>query len=231
MKLAGRTETALAACDENVRLFPYDLICVSARSDLLKELGDFANAIKGYDTLIEKWPGFLAAKTAKAAIHVALGEYGKAELLLPSNPPSTRDEWIAHHIRGMILLKTGRLEEAITHFTKGTIEIPYAYERRYYANALAIARLRRGEYAEAISVVDRQVGAVTNVIRLHAFAASGQVNAAKTAYTRVLENCPPKLIELRDELASKFGMRSAAPKHNDAWLFEKECEGALLLAA
>jgi tetratricopeptide (TPR) repeat protein len=231
LKLVGKLDEALAAYDENVRLFPYNLICVNGRADLLKELGDFKNAISIYETIMKKWPGFQSAKHALAAILVVLNRYEDAERLLPSGPPRTRDEWIGYHVRGMILLRTDRIEEAITHFTNGSVTIPYASERRYYENALVIARLRQREFELATKLVKHVSGSVGNILQLHAFGASGRAIQAKNAYARAQDYCPPRLVELRDELASRFRLISLAPKHDEGWLFEKECDAALLLAA
>lgn len=231
LKSAGRLKESLATYDENTRLFPYDLIGVNGRADLLKELGDFSNAIELYDRLITKWPGFRSAKYAKAAILVALERYEEARALLPTEPPQTSEEWIAFHIDGMILLRTGRIEEAITHLTRGLIDVPFARERRFFRNALAIAKLRKREYGEVVGLLDRAMDPVGNVLRLHALVGSGRAHEAHDTLRQLEWNCPPKLVDLRNELAKRSRLPKAATLHEDAWIFNQECEGALLLAA
>lgn len=231
LKLAGRLDLALRAYDETAGLFPYELVTLAGRADLLKETGDFDGAIKLYDQIIGKWPGYYSAKHAKAAILVVRGLYVEADRLLPRDTPQTYDEWIGFHVRGMMLLRQGELEAAITHFTMGSLNVPYARERRYFENALAVAYLRRREYPAAIKLIDRVAGPMGNVIQLHAYAAVGRRGEAQSAYERTQENCPAQLIELRDELAARYHLSATQPHHDETWIFHQECESMLILDA
>src|SRR5207302_5046644 len=117
-KKMGRSEESLRAYDSCVKRFPYDIFALSGRADLLKELGRLQDALAAYDVLIRRNPYRANLKHAKAAILVVMHRFKEAETLLPSGAPETRDDWIGYHIRGMILLKTGKLRNALNHFKK-----------------------------------------------------------------------------------------------------------------
>ena len=124
--------------------------------------------MEAYDYLIERNPSGQNFWHAKAAILVVLGEYAKAEEMLPSKSPETRDDWIAYHVRGMILLKSNKLDAAVVHFETGLNSIPFARQRKYFQNALAIARLRRGEYAKATETLISAEEPMAEILKIHA---------------------------------------------------------------
>ena len=157
--------------------------------------------------------------------------FKEAESLLPSGVPETRDDWIGYHIRGMILLKTGKLQNALDHFKIGLDTIPFADERKYFRNALAVAILRQGEFPKAAELLSDNDDAVADVLRIHAFGELRQFGAASKAYKRVERNCPIILIPLRDELAARYKLLVRPQKKNWNWIFSEECANVLLEAA
>jgi tetratricopeptide (TPR) repeat protein len=224
LKLAGRFEDSLQAYDQNVRDFPYDLYSLIGRADLLKELGYHIEALKAYDVIIERRPDYVDAKYAKAAVLVILRRYADAEALLPAASPKTHSEWIAYHIRGMIFLKKGLLQEALTLFTTGVLLNPFYRERQYFENALAIVKIRLKEFAEAAKIASRTVGPIAQILRMHAYCASGNREEAATAYKSVNDNWPTPLLALRDEVAARYGLIDRAPRFTDEWIFEREAD-------
>src|SRR5271166_1885384 len=94
---AEDSKDALKAYDENVRDFPYDLISLSGRANLLKCLGYYDEAIKAYDVVISRRSDYPMARFAKAAIYVILGRFDEADELLPKSLPYTSAEWVAFH--------------------------------------------------------------------------------------------------------------------------------------
>jgi tetratricopeptide (TPR) repeat protein len=231
LKLLGKPEAALQAYDETIRSFPYDIFARSGRADLLKTLGRIPEALEAYDYLIERNPSGQNFWHAKAAILVVLGEYAKAEEMLPSKSPETRDDWIAYHVRGMILLKSNKLDAAVVHFETGLNSIPFARQRKYFQNALAIARLRRGEYAKATETLISAEEPMAEILKIHAFGELRQSDLAKRSLARLELVCPVTLIPLRDELAARYQLRQQPPRHEDPWIFDEECRVALLNAA
>jgi len=123
-----------------------------------------------------------------------MGRYKDAEMLLPTLEPQTRNDWIAYHIRGMILLKTGMRNEAIALFKKGVRTIPFADEVKYFKNALAIANLQVNNFQEAAHDLAMDEEPLTDILRMHIFSEVDRILEAKEAYQRVKECCPSFLV-------------------------------------
>jgi tetratricopeptide (TPR) repeat protein len=222
---------SLRAYERNVRRFPYDLVSKSGRADLLKRLGQYDDALNAYDEIIKIWPNYLTARNGKAAVLVVRGEFTEAEALLPTKAPETRSEWIAWHIRGMILLRSNELEKAIQHFREGSAKTPFARERRYFDGALSLAKMRQGQFGEAIEALKDAGGGLANVLRLHAYAGMGSVYKAHALYKELSGQCPARLIDLKEAIAIRFNLAKKVVEHNDNWIFERESEAILQEAA
>lgn len=233
LKEQGRFEGALQEYDAIVARFPYQVHAWSARADLLKELGHLEDAAEAYDKLAGMpWnPRRQGTQYAKAAVLAAMGRFAEAEVLLPTAEPRTRSEWLAYHIRAMIMLRTDRLDEAVVLLEKGLRECPYADERPYFESALAVASLRRRRFREAVRFLGGGDTPLTDVIRMHAFGALGKPDDVKKAYKRVERACPPPLIPLRDELAARHGLQLGFASRDWNWVFEEECRNILYAAA
>jgi tetratricopeptide (TPR) repeat protein len=233
LKEQGRFDDALQEYDAIVARFPYEVYAWSARADLLKELGHLEDAVEAYNRLTAMaWnPKRQATQYAKAAVLAASGRFSEAELLLPTTEPRTRDEWLAYHIRAMILLRTNRLDEAMVLLEKGLRENPYADERAYFESALAVASLRRRRFKEAVRFLGKGDTPLAEVIRMHAFGALRQADDVKKAYKRIERACPPPLIPLRDELAARYGLQLGFASRGWNWVFEEECRNILYAAA
>jgi tetratricopeptide (TPR) repeat protein len=230
-KLNNELREALRLYEGNVNRFPYDLMAKTGRADLLKRLGYYDDALRAYDDIIDLWAGYAAAKNGKAAILAVRGEFELAEALLPVGLPRTRDDWVASHIRGMILLRKSDVAAAIAHFEWARRTTPFSRERRYFERALAAARIRRGEFSKAVETLEEGQGALTNIIKLHAYAAEGRLEKARVALTEVVSDCPESLVELREEIAARFRLIPSPPHHNNNWIFAREEEALLQDAA
>lgn len=230
-KVNDELSESLQIYEKNVRQFPYDLVSKSGRADLLKRLGHYDDALNAYDQIIGIWPNYKAARNGKAAILVVRGQFKQAEALLPTNSPNTRDDWIAWHVRGMILLRTNDLDKAIKHFRDGGIQIPFARERRYFDSALAVARMRLGQFEGAVQALSDTEGVLPNILRFHAYAGAGNIDRAKATYIELSTRCSAQLVDLRDAIATRFGIIQELVHHNDNWIFERESEAILREAA
>lgn len=230
-KEGGDLKEALRVYDDNVSRFPYDIVSKSGRADLLKRLGDFDNAMRVYDDIMMRWPEWVGAKHSKAAILVVLEKYREAENLLSEEEPSTIDDWIASHVRGMILLKRNLVDEAIAHFASGLKRVPFTRERVYFQNALAAGYLRKKEFTKASDVLGRPAEAISKVLLFHAFAASGETKQASNILVAVQFRGSAKIIDLTNEIARRYHVHTETPKYDENWIFDRECEAILLEAA
>ncbi len=231
LRLMGKFKEALAAYDAAVAKSPFNLIAALGQALLLKELGRLDDAIAVYERIIAQRPGFLSARLGKASVLVVQKRYVDALRLLPTEAPRTADEWIAHHIRGMILLRTDKIPEAIRLFEEGARSVPFSAERDYFQNALAVARLRLGQYEPALKEIRVGARETGKVLMMHALAALRRKSEAMDVYNKLpTASSPPYVIDLRDEIAARFALGPTRPEHDQQWLFDKECE-AMLLAA
>jgi len=231
LKKLGRLSDSLQAYDQAIKDFPFSIFSFSGRADLLKELGNLREALDAYDVLIKRNPVSPSLRHAKAAILVAMRRYAEAESLLPTATPETRDDWIAYHIKGMLLLKKDMLKPAVRHLKKGLESIPFADQRKYFQNALAVATLRQRQYFEAAQYIGGSQEPTADALRIHAFSELRKFDQASHAYSRLLHVCPPILVPLRDELASKYRLVKSSSRHDSRWIFEEECQNVLLEAA
>lgn len=230
-KVNGELPESLRLYEQNVRRFPYNLVSKAGRADLLKRLGNYDDAVAAYDDILLTWPGNESARNGKAAVLVVKGLYDEAAMLLPLGDPSSRNEWIAWHIRGMILLRTNKIDEAVRFFEEATNRIPFAWERRLFSRALSIAKLRQGKFEPVIQALAGDGGELSNVLRFHAYAGAKRVGRAHVLYRKLVRSGPSPLSELRDAIAMRYDLAQGAVAQNDNWIFARESEALLQEAA
>jgi tetratricopeptide (TPR) repeat protein len=230
LQAARRFEDALQAFDRNVRDFPYDLYSLVGRANLLRLLGYDDEALKAYDAIIERRPDYVAARNGKAAVLILLKRFVDADLLLPRENPKTSSEWVGFHIRGMMYLKAAKIDEALEVFLHGIQKNPFHRERVLFETGLAMAKLRKKEFSEAVHLVQSLDGPIHHLIKLHSFAELGAVEKALNAMEAVNDNEPPNLVYLRDAIATKFGLKHSKMSRDDNWIFDQEAEAVLRAA-
>jgi tetratricopeptide (TPR) repeat protein len=231
LKDLGRLPEALASYEAVIQEFPSDVVAQSGKAEVLKHMGRFIDAIGIYNEIIHVCPYQQRYQYAKAAILAITGNYPEAEALLPINRPQTHSEWVAYHIRGMIFLRTGKIEEACAIFQDGLQSAPFAIDRKYFKTALAVANIQLQAFDTAAELLDEGQESVIDILRIHVFGALGLISDAAKAYQRLKTKCLDSLVSLRDELAARYQIRPAAPCYDLQWVFEQECRSVLLNAA
>jgi len=233
-KKQGAYEKALQAYEDNLSHAPYDIVAKCGKADLLKELGKFEEALATYDDIIRDNPHWKSLQHAKASIFIALGNYSKAEELLSYlKKPSTRDDWIAYHIKGVLLLKTNKIDEAISLFDTALKTNPFLTERKYFRNSLGVAKLKRKDFGGAIKLLSGETMPMVNILCLHAWGEIAKNNKykikkAKIARECLKADCPPYLVPLMVELELRYFNDVPDGKHSEEWIFEQECIGGAL---
>lgn len=230
LRQAGRYEEALQAMDRNVRDFPYDLYSLMGRANLLKLLGSHSDALEAYQTIIDRRRDYAPAMYGKAAVHISLRQFGEADSLLPKNNPTTLSEWVGFHIRGMMHLKKGELADAVRIFDEGVARNPYHKQRVFFKTSLAAAKIRLGQFSQAIDLADAPDDPVAQVLRMHSLAALNRSNEALAVYSAANDNVPPPVIRLRDAIAARFGLSISDNRPGEQWILDQEAE-VLLQAA
>lgn len=224
-----RPAEALKAYDQAIS-FGEGAVARSGRAETLRALGRLTEALDAYDSTIAQHPENVIAKTGRIGILVALRRYDEALELLSVENPVTLHDWIGYHIRGMILLRTKKVDEAIRIFERGVRENPIPSSREYFRGALAVAYLRQRDYPKAESTLESVNAPLlqpqANVLRLHASGASGKYDRAAAAYEKLRDK--PWFIsdELVTELHRRYILKEE-PRHDDDWVFEREADTRL----
>ena len=226
LRALGRLPEALAVYDSIVADHPEDVVAKSGRAEVLKTLGHLDDALAAYDSIVADNPEDAVARNGRCCVLVALRRYDEALELLPE-APTTPQDWIGYHIRGMILLRTRKIDEAICIFEHGVRENPIPSSREYFRSALALACLRRGDYERAgsalVEVASPLLQPQANVLRLHAYGALGDELRALAAFEGLREK--PWYIpnELVSELHRKYLLKEK-PRYDEDWVIEQEAD-------
>lgn len=221
-KRRGRFEEALQQYGQILEIFPSSVYAQLGQADLLKELGNYEGALSFYNRVPVR-NAYLDPNICMAAIHVSLGNYPKANSLLPNSNPRTRSEWVAYHIRGMSSLKSGEYAAARKIFSFGVRNVPFVSERSYFSSAMAIVALREKKFDEALELLDGRNDHVSNILQFHAYSELKMTNDA-AATLRLLElNCPADVIPLRDKLARQAQTSDAVETDDSDWVLQQEC--------
>lgn len=235
-KKQGLYKLALQTYEINLSKAPYDMIAKAGRADLLKELGEFDTSLKLYGELIKSCPNKRAYQHTKASIHIALGQFDEAEKLLSNiEKPSTQDDWMAYHVKGMLLLKkdTNKIDEVISMFEYALKNCPFNKSLFYFQNALAVAKIKTHEYKTALRLLSDNNTPFRNVLSLHALgelAKNDKSNFEKAEIARECldVDCPPYLIPLMVELEFRYFKNSEDCKHDEEWIYQQECNSGVL---
>lgn len=92
--------------------------------------------------------------------------------LLPSTEPEYLQDWIGWHIRGIALLRSGKVAEALSTLELGAYKT-VSIQRDYFRTALAMARLWQQDWKRAKEQLNRITNTTpiieqaSNIIWLH----------------------------------------------------------------
>jgi tetratricopeptide (TPR) repeat protein len=243
LKERGELEAALAAYDAVIERFPDNVVARAGRAEVLKERGELEAALAAYDAVIEEFPYDAIARNARASVLILLGRLDEARASLPSHSPRTVQDWIAYHVLGMAELGQGLTTQAISRFEYGLTSAPSTRQRAYFANALAVARLRDRHFREAREallsphrVPTARERAKSRILLMHAQAGVGDVAEAAVMLQESADVRYPKVVLLRSQVARRFGLLrpATALTANDRALLDSaidQTEFELALAA
>jgi tetratricopeptide (TPR) repeat protein len=149
---ANMFKGALEASQRAIDLDPGDPVARRGRAEVLKAMGRYEDALDVYNKVITEHPEDMVARNGRAYLLAKMERWDEALRELPFSTPSSDQDWIGYHIRGMILLRKGgesQLDEALIIFEDGAKNDPRPDSRAYFQTALVMARIRREEYQEA----------------------------------------------------------------------------------
>ncbi len=233
LKTQGKLNEALAAYEATITERPENVFAKNGRAEVLKAQGKLDQALSAYEAVMTEHPENIVAKSGYACVLAAMGNYNKALECLPESDLATLQEWFGYHVRGMVLLRIGKITEATRILQRGVNDNPWILQRQYFQTALSVALMKQQKYDKASETLDL-VGSPdlelpTNVLKLHCYGVLSESNRAAEAHLRITQSLQPIALELTEELERRY-ISGVESKHNDEWLINREID-LLLLAA
>ncbi len=229
LRSLGRFEEALAEYAAAVRDFPRDAFARNGQAETLRSLGRFEEALTEYETTMRDFPQNAVARNGLVSTLVSCERYARALALLPSSDPRTADDWVALHIRAMIALREGRMDEAVKILERGVRECRWARQNAYFRLALATVQLRNEKYAEAIATIGEATEPVAQALRYHAAAALHHFDEAQTWYGKLRLVREPGVVRVREAVRTTYVERTDEPPWTPEQFFLGEVD--MLLSA
>jgi tetratricopeptide (TPR) repeat protein len=225
----GDWTSALSAYDNVIKNFPRAINAKLGRARILRRIGRARDALDVYGAVLAAQPYSTPAQLGKAATFIELRDFAPAELLLRQyNDPKSLVDWRKHFLMALLLQAQNNHKRSKSMFEFGMRKTPFVKIRRLYTAAFARLKLRQGEPSLAVLAIDAEPNEVSNVIRLHALAASGRIDLAHDAWSRI--KADDSNLELATEIACRFQIVPREPQHDLAWIYSSE-ERAMLLEA
>jgi tetratricopeptide (TPR) repeat protein len=213
LKAQGRYDEAVEVYRETMARFPDDVVAHSGYPEVLKVQGRYDEAAEAYRQTMARFPNDAFAANGYAHVLVLLGKHQEALAVLRDEEPRSTHGWIGLHIRGMIYLRQGTLDEAVAIFERGAREAPPEH-RVYFRSALAVAELRRRRFPAVIEVLEPHLGAMpaserstASMLLAHAFGEQAEVTRAEEHLARTQDSGVGMIVELRRALAERYQLR------------------------
>lgn len=207
--------------DELVTQYPEALLPQMARADALRRIGAIDMAEKAYRQLISRQPNFVPAMNGLASLLIYRGRLDEAGKLLHRELSTSHDDWKTYILKAIWLARSGKQAEAAAHLRSGLHVVPFARERQLMSATLGWLKISQNKHAEAANIIKHTSDDITAVIRLHALAFSQRTSLARKTYDE-LENLPPNVAILRDEIARRYKVVPGLPSKSVTWIVDEE---------
>jgi tetratricopeptide (TPR) repeat protein len=233
LKAQGQLPAALAAFDEVIKQHPEDVFAKTGRAEVLKAQGQLPAALAAFDEVIKQHPEDVVARNGRSCVLAGLRRYDEALADLPNKIPETLGDWIGFHIRGMIMLRKGNIDEAIRIFQRGAKDDPIPLSKQYFHTALSVALMRHGEYWSATKVLSKveapELQPQVSVLLTHCYGENNQAAKAIEAYESISAKPWSISNELIEELHRRYVLGQPPQRSND-WVFDQEIASLLVVA-
>ncbi|HZG54171.1 MAG TPA: tetratricopeptide repeat protein [Pyrinomonadaceae bacterium] len=218
-KAMGRFDDALTVYRETIERFPNNEVARGGYAEVLKAMGRFDDALTVYRETIERFSNDEVARNGYASVLMLMNRFSEVPALLPGTRLSSKEDWIAYHIVAMSYLRSGEIDEAIRRLAYGLQNNPWVTDKFYFANALALAKIKKRQFDEVLEVLP------TNVIGLdvfqkqtrlvlvgHSQAALGKKEEAAQTLAQLEQATNPRVIGLKEAIARRYDLkRQSAP--------------------
>ena len=223
LRRKGDLDQALRHADDLIVRMPHLVAAKIARAQILQSFGQFDAALTALDVVTSQYPFNATAVSVKANLLIAMGRMGDAERLLPYGTPKTQAEWSRFMLRVLIVQDRNGLGAASAQLEWAISKCPFFAQRRSLRNTLTSLELRRRRWREARRVVESAPAEVSDVIALHAFAASNRPGHARRIFERIqATETSATVISLAEEIAKRTQLIDGEPHHTLDWIAHSE---------
>lgn len=229
LRRKGDLEQALRRADELIARMPHLVGAKILRAQVLQSFGQFDAALTALDIVTNDFPFNAMAVSAKASLLIAMGRIQDAERLLPHGRPKTQAEWSRFVLRTMIVQDRDGIGAASAQLEWALSNCPFFVQRRTLRNTLTSMELRRRHWREARRAVESAPTEVSDVIALHAFAASNRPGHARHILERIqATESSATVLSLAEEIARRTRLIDGPTRHSLEWI--GDAERSLILA-
>ncbi|MCP4072395.1 MAG: tetratricopeptide repeat protein [Hyphomicrobiales bacterium] len=187
MRELGRIDEALEIYQATTKQFPNNEVAHCGLAETMRELGRIDEALEIYQATTKQFPNNEVAPNGLAMTLLQLGKYAAVRKTLSrSTAPVSQSDWISEHILAMNELRSGNVDKAIEQLENGIKMIPFAKSKRYFINALAVAKLQKGKSSEAVMLLEENSDSATGrqarnilVFKAHALAVDNKKRLAE----------------------------------------------------
>jgi len=233
VKTRGRLEEAEQLYKQTTERFPDAVVARNGLAETLKTRGRLEEAEQLYRETIQMFPNNKFAPSGLASVLAKMGKNSLALALLPFiDNPQSKDDWVIHHQKATILLRTDNREEALPLLTHGHQSCPFPEDREYYRFVLAFYAIKQGNLDNAEELLKEQsafaaLEAIRQIALLHLTAAREQVEAARQLLTEIRQAKPT--LRLLDLLDQRYGLETSIVEESekatyDLRIFREELE-------
>ncbi|ABW66992.1 tetratricopeptide repeat protein [Desulfosudis oleivorans] len=177
LKARGELEAAEQQYRQNTARWPNDEVSANGLADVLKARGELEAAEQQYRQNTARWPNSHFVVNGLANVLRKLKRHPEALSLLSScQSPDCHDL----HLRAMILLDLGRIEDARISLIEGQHLAITPVQKEYFQRGLALLEIRARQYDSAREILARLPGNVIplDLFRLHTEVAQGETAKA-----------------------------------------------------
>jgi len=214
----GEFDKALAVYEQAMERFPNDEVARGGYAEVLKSMGEFDKALAVYEQTIERFKRNRVLLNGYASVLLLVNRFEEARSFLPKTRPRSKQDWIDYHVIAMSYLKEGDTDEAIRRLTYGLNSVPWPAQESYFANALALAKIRKKEFAEVPKILPTNVPNIDFVQRQtrlvlvgHSQAALGKKDEAVRTLAELGRATNPRVINLREAISRRYRLDEQSP--------------------
>jgi tetratricopeptide (TPR) repeat protein len=152
----GDLDQAARQYEETISRFPADVVARTGLAETWRQRGDLDQAARQYEETISRFPDDVVARNGLASLLVVGGEYSKAQKILQRDKYQSQSDWISFHILAFSFIREGQFAHGLRLLEQGLAEVPFPAQKKFFATALAAAKIKAGAYRDALNILKQE---------------------------------------------------------------------------